>query len=464
MPVDIDSPEAHIIRKMVPFSTMPNSIFKVICDKIVLENVRSGAFLFKRGDTEKELVYLLKGEVSLEVDKLKMEVIKAGTESARFALAHQLPRKVNGVAKGSVQCARLNSVYITAPDPAVLKKHQSDAAEKENGKESAKDWMNTLMMIPNLRALQPSQLSKINEHLEEVRYREGEVVVRQGEAAEYYYLIKIGECLLSHKAATPDQTLTVTKLKMWDSFGAEALISDSCCSQTVTALDDLCLLRINKENFLNLIKQPLIRFIDEQEVEFLLARGGVLLDVRTAADYETSHAPQAINMPLLSLRNDLQQLDKGRPVVVISDDQNLSASAVFVLLSYKFSACVSKKNTDPAPAKLVINVRKPAMHSFSSAEAENDVVLDLLEDEAGKHDNNMLIKTRSIPKHADAGVPEILAAENAKLMQQVKELTARLEKAEQEWQQLSQKHQLLLQQFERLKAMLTTLKNNKAGN
>jgi len=115
MSVDIDSPEGQIIRKMVPFSTMPTSVFKVICDKIMIETARSGTLIFKRGDTESDLIYLLKGDVSLEVDKLKMEIIKASSESARFALAHQLPRKTNAVAKGTVRFFRLNTIYISTP-------------------------------------------------------------------------------------------------------------------------------------------------------------------------------------------------------------------------------------------------------------------------------------------------------------------------------------------------------------
>ncbi len=226
MPVDIDSPEGQIIRKMVPFSTMPAPVFKVICDKIVVETARSGSFLFKRGDTNNELIYLLKGEVSLEVDKLKMEVIKAGSESARFALAHQLPRKVNGVANGSVQFLRLNSIYITTPDQVKLKKTESASSVKEVLKTGGDhNWISLLLMVPILRALPPAQLAKINEHLEEVEYQEGEVVTKQGEEGEYFYLVKSGECLQSHKGSDWEQTLTATKLKMWDSFGAEALIA-----------------------------------------------------------------------------------------------------------------------------------------------------------------------------------------------------------------------------------------------
>lgn len=443
MPVDIDSPEGHIIRKMVPFSTMPNSIFKVICDKIVLENARSGTFLFKRGDTDKELVYLLKGEVSLEVDKLKMEVIKAGSESARFALAHQLPRKVNGIAKGPVQIARLNSIYITTPDPAELKKQEvaTPVIKESNHKEGKQSWISTLLMIPIIRALPPSQLSKINEQLEEVQYEEGEVVVKQGEVGEYFYLVKSGECVLSHKDTSPEQTLTATKLKMWDSFGAEALICDELRNHTLTALNQLSLLRINKENFLTLIKQPSLKFVDTQAIQALLNEGAILLDVRTTSEYEKSHLPQAVNVPLLNLRNTLKNFDKNQAIIVVSNNQQLSEAAAFLLLSYKFSAQVLKTDMEQSAPQTVINVKQPA------TPIRNPDTVIAVEKKPSK--------PQAQPK--SESVPELLATENANLKQQVEELKLRAEKAEQEKLELTQKYQLLQKQSERLKAMLESL-------
>jgi CRP-like cAMP-binding protein len=447
MPVDIDSPEGHIIRKMVPFSTMPSSIFKVICDKITTETAKSGAFLFKRGDTKKELVYLLKGEVSLEVDKLKMEVIKAGTESARFALAHQIPRKVNGVAKGTVQFLRLNSVYITTPD----------SAKQDTPKESGQSWVSSLLMIPILRALPPAQLAKISEHLEEVQYQEGEIVVKQGVVGTYYYLIKNGECVVSYKDATPEQTLTVTKLKMWDSFGAEALICDALRNHTVTALNKLSLLRIKKDRFLALIKEPLLKeVLDEAKTDALLRNNGILLDVRTAAEYEKSHLPEAINAPLLGLRNYLKHLDSRRPVAVISNQQDLSAAAAFLLLSYKFSASVSTKNAEFNSNKLTNNNTQHENHRYI-AEDDTDsqgFFLDLFDTDQ-EQTEKLVISTRSVPTHSSS--QDLLAAENASLKQQLKELQVRAEKSELEKQELMQKYQLLLKQSERLKVMLESM-------
>jgi CRP-like cAMP-binding protein len=450
MPVDIDSPEGHIIRKMVPFSTMPNSIFKVICDKIVIETARSGAFLFKRHDTKKELFYLLKGEVSLEVDKLKMEVIKAGTESARFALAHQLPRKVNGVAKGAVQFIKLNSIYITTPDSSELKKHNTATAAN---KDATPRWMSTLLMIPVLRAMPPEHLIKISECAEEVNYAEGETVIWQGDVGEYFYLIKNGECVLTYKGATPEQRLISNKLKTWDSFGAEALISDSIDSHTVTALTELSLLKISKENFLNLIKQPSLKFVNEDKTNELLGNGGVLLDVRPASEYEKNHSLQAINAPLLELRDFIEKLDKNQPIVIISDDLHLSEAAAFLLLSYKFAAHVSEKNTDPAISDLIIKVRKPKQYKAP----DNDIIIMESMDEDFVFDNNILVETRPSSMPTLSAQPITIEDENAQLKQQLQKLQLKLEKTEQEKQEISQKYQSLLKQTERLKAMLASL-------
>jgi CRP-like cAMP-binding protein len=453
MPVDIDSQEAQIIRKMVPFSTMPNSIFKVICDKVVVETARSGTFLFKRGDTAKELIYLLKGEVSLEVDKLKMEVIKAGAESARFALAHQLPRKVNGVAKGTVQFARLNSIYITTPDRAQLQKakqHTSEqsAVSKEPIKANSQSWLSTLLMIPILRALPPAQMSKITEQLEEVQYSAGEVVVSEGQSSDYYFLIKSGECSLAYKNST-EQTPIVSKLKTWDTFGAEALIADTPSLYTVTALNDLSLLRINKNNFLTLIKEPLLKFINSSDMEILLFRNGVLLDVRPTVEYETLHLDHAVNIPLPQLRNAISTLDKERPIVVFSDKQKISQAAGFLLLTQRFS----------------VHILKDEQSNVESTEPKEafDFIIDIPEITSFHHTNNNTAKTPSpeVEKPQSSfdtsdlkSSPEILALENSQLTQQLRVFKLKFEKAEQEKQDIMQKCKQLQDEVEKLKAML----------
>lgn len=302
----------------------------------------------------------------------------------------------------------------------------------------------------------PAQLATINEYLEEVRYQEGEIVAKQGDAGEYYYLIKNGECVMSHKETTLEQSLTVTKLKMWDSFGAEALICDALRNHTVTALTPLTLLRLKKDRFLTLIKEPLLKVLDEIETDVLLHNNAVLLDVRTEKEYEKSHLPEAINTPLLGLRNYLKHLDVRRPVVVTSNQQDLSAAAAFLLMSYKFSASVSAKSPEFMSPKLTINIRQPVNHSFIAEDtaSSESIFLDLF-DADQEQTENLVISTRSPTLHSSS--QDSLMAENTSLKQKLSELKIKAEKTEQEKQEIMQKYQLLLKQSERLKVILESL-------
>ncbi len=439
MPVEIDSPEGQIIRKMVPFSTMPHAVFKVICDQIMLETARSGTLLFKRGDTENDLIYLLKGEVSLEVDKLKMEVIKAGSESARFALAHQLPRKINAVAKGSVRFFRLNSLFISTP-PSDEEKN-AITVSKEIIRNNQAQWLSTLLMIPIIRALPPANLHKINAELEEVHYAQDEVVIRQDDIGDYYYLIKQGECLISRKNSPQSAETKIAKLQTWDTFGEGALISDEPRSETVTAMTPLALLRVSKENFLSLIKEPSLKFISHEELELMLDDEAVLLDVRPPDEYEKLHLDHAINVPLYTLRTYFKTLNKKQSIIVVCNDGKISESAAFLLLTYSFTVKILQGGMNNVPSAALEK-------SPTNTPVHDDVIFD-----KGKPFDEFLLPfdtSASFDKK-----PSV--SETEQLKRKLNELTARYDKLNANHRALQEKYQLLLKQSERMKAMLASL-------
>jgi rhodanese-related sulfurtransferase len=176
-------------------------------------------------------------------------------------------------------------------------------------------------------------------------------------------------------------------------------------------------------------------------MQIMLECGDLLLDVRSTAEYEKSHLDRSVNVPLVGLRNYVKELDKGQTIVVISDHQAISEAAAFLLLSYKFSAKVLKGDI----TQVLLD---------GTVKAEQTVSADAI---IGA--DKLQIKIRPAPKKEES-LPELLAAENANLREQLKELKLRAEKAEQEYQELTQKYQLLLKHSERLKAMLTQLKTN----
>jgi CRP-like cAMP-binding protein/FtsZ-binding cell division protein ZapB len=430
----MDSAEGHIIRKMIPFSTMPNHIFKVICGKIIIEHARSGAFLFKRGDTNNDLIYLLKGEISLEAAPLKIAVIKEGSESARFAIAHQFPRKVDAVAKGAVNFLRLNTIFIESPDAVALEKKEHDAIQMAKSADNI-DCFATLLMIPIIRSLPPVNLRKISQELEEIRIEKNQIIIQQGAFADYYYLIKQGECLLTHKNSEHAQAIKVAKLQTWDTFGDGELISDEPRAETITALSDMILLSLPKEKFLTLIKKPSLTFIDFIALTQWQAKGAILLDVSPPDDYEKFHLPKAINAPLFTLRMQLKSLDKNQLHIIICKDGRISESAAFLMKTYCFSVKIIKGGFKYAPKSVLLNAQQSLNKAKVSAISVN-----------APH-SNYEKSIRTIREN-----PEILANENKKLRLALTDIKAKYTNIEHEKNQWEAKYRALLQQMEHFQA------------
>ncbi len=433
MSVNIDSPEGHVIRKMIPFSTLPTNIFKVICGKITVENVRSGTFLFKRGDTSSDLIYLLKGEISLEVAPLNIEVIKAGSESALFAIAHQLPRKVDAVAKGNIYFLRLNTIFLNPPDAKELQKkeHQEIKAAK---KADSIDCIATLLMIPIIRALPPVNLRQISEELEEIRVEKDEIIIEQGAFGDYFYLIKSGECLVTHKNSEHAQAIKIAKLEVWSTFGEIALISGEPRAETVIALSDMCLLRLHKDKFLKLVKDPSLTFIDFIELELWQDKGAVLLDVRPPDEYDKLHLPNAINVPLFTLRMQLQTLDTKPLYIIICKDGKSSESAAFVMKTYSLKVKIIRDGLNYVPKNILLKAQQ------------------LLKKSGTIHTKKPLIeKSQHISSKIDVPVNkngDNLIHENKKLRLNIAELKVKYATVEKENKEWEEKYKILFKQTE----------------
>ena len=124
MSVEIHSEEGQIIRQLIPLSTIPINQFESICKDITVEEAESGTFLFQKKDTANDLIYLIAGSITLQSNELKIETISSGTESSRFALAHQIPRKIDAFAITSVRFLRLKTNIIAT--------HSKNSYEEDN--------------------------------------------------------------------------------------------------------------------------------------------------------------------------------------------------------------------------------------------------------------------------------------------------------------------------------------------
>ncbi len=340
MTVDVNSEDGLIIRKLIPLATLPSVQFNTLCAKIATEEIQED-FLFKKGDIATQLVYLLKGVITLQASGLVVEVIAANSESARFALAHQIPRKIDAIANGKVRFLRLNADMINNP-PSIADKEDNSYMVIEETDDDPDDWMTALLRSPIFQHLPPANLQKILMSLEAITFKKGATLLEQGGIGDYYYLIKQGQCLLTRKPSPNAKEIKLAQLANGDTFGEDSLLSGAPRNVTITALTDIVLLRLDKQRFISLIKEPSLKFIDYASMQEVLKNGAILLDVRSQDDYEQQHLKGSISAPFFSLRMQLKTLSHQKPVVVVCQNGKVSEAAAFLLLRHKIEAMILK--------------------------------------------------------------------------------------------------------------------------
>lgn len=69
----------------------------------------------------------------------------------------------------------------------------------------------------------------------------------------------------------------------------------------------------------------------------LLQQGGIIVDVRSTAEYQSGHIKGSMNIPLQSLASNLSKIKKDKPVITCCASGMRSASAKSILKSNGFT-------------------------------------------------------------------------------------------------------------------------------
>jgi rhodanese-related sulfurtransferase len=166
--------------------------------------------------------------------------------------------------------------------------------------------------------------------------KRGEVIVRQGEPGDYYYVIERGRALVTREVG--GARVDLAELDVGDAFGEEALIAETVRNASVTMLTDGELLRLDNADFVRLLREPLLQRIDAREAERRVAAGAVWLDVRFPAEYRDDGLPGALNIPLNELRDALANLPTDKEYVAYCQTGRRSSAAAFLLSQRGFHA------------------------------------------------------------------------------------------------------------------------------
>ena len=333
-----------LLRAFDPLSSLSDARLQEFADLCHLESVSTGLDPFRVRPAAEQMSYLVSGSLQINFAGGGQEVVTGGTGPAAVALLRAEPI-VHAKALTDVQIIRIDrdllDIMMTWDQLAAFDATRTGRFKTLNPATPAAEvlpsnWnvMSGVFSVQNLRTgafafLPAAHIGELLNRFSRVEVKAAQVMIREGEEGDYYYVIESGRAQVTRLVG--GVTVTLADLKSGDAFGEEALVSESKRNATVTMKLDGVLLRLAKQDFIALLKEPLLNKVPVAEAQDKVAAGALWLDVRYPSEYQYDRLPGAINVPLAEIRNAFNVLDKSRQYVVYCQSGRRSAAAAFLL-------------------------------------------------------------------------------------------------------------------------------------
>lgn len=334
MPTAVD---IQFLRNFIPLGELTIENLQELAGKTSLESLDTGKALFKRGQTDRSSIYLLSGELFLLADDGSKTVLRGGSNQTSHPVDHNSPRTMTAIAKSPIQFFRVDDDYLDLllswdkGDSLVVS--SIDASDDENA-----DWMSNMLRSEIFQKIPPTNIQMLFIKMEAVPYKQDEVVIRQGDEGDYYYYIRQGSCLVTHKGASGKE-IRLAELEPGSGFGEDALVSNNKRNATITMQSEGILMRLGKADFEELLKNPTLHMVDFDEATRMVKEDkSVIIDVRHEKEFNQSNLKGSLNIPLFMLRFKMQGLSKNHKYITVCDTGRRSSSAAFILKEKGYDA------------------------------------------------------------------------------------------------------------------------------
>ena len=322
--------DKNILKTLVPPNALNAENFQELAGKAFIEEIGAGKIIFKAGEVDRKTTYLLEGEITLSDDAGHTTSIRGGTDAAKHPLANTQPRKQTAKTKTPCKITRFDSdlldILLTWDQLSGIEVNEIQVGDGNDDS----DWMTRILQSQAFLQVPPANIQAMFMRMQEMSVRVGEVVIKQGDDGDYYYIIKHGRAKVT-RASKTGADLTLATLKDGDAFGEEALLSEAKRNATITMETDGMLMRLSKENFNALLKEPMLNWLTLDEAKDRVVKGAKLLDVRLESEHSNNGIPGSINIPLFMLRLKADSLKPDVPYIVYCDTGRRSSAAAFLL-------------------------------------------------------------------------------------------------------------------------------------
>ena len=339
----------ELLRQFSPLDGLKRDNLAALAKKVQIRELSPQQILFKEGDAEKRTVYIVSGTLELLESGQVGELIEGGTDVARNPVSPMFPRRVTARARDRVQYIAIDSdlldVMLTWDQTGSYEVAELQGKAEEVGGD---DWMTTLLQTKAFHKIPPANIQAIFMRMQQINYKSGDVILKQGADGDFFYVLTRGKCLVTRETPLNKEGIKLAELTVGDTFGEEALISDAKRNATVTMISDGAVMRLGKDDFNRLLNEPMLDWLSRGDAEQMVKNGAQWLDVRLPSEFENHHLEGAINIPLYFIRLKINTLDKGTKYILCCDTGRRSSAGAYILSERGYQAYVLRGGVNAA--------------------------------------------------------------------------------------------------------------------
>ncbi|KAI9310614.1 cyclic nucleotide-binding-like protein, partial [Dichotomocladium elegans] len=236
------------IRNNFLFRSLDEDQYKHVVDAMAEKKITSGATVIEQG-AEGDYYYIVESGtfdcfiVSRDtLQRKKVTEYGPGGSFGELALMYNAPRAATIVAT--------SDAVLWALDRVTFRSILMDSTARKR-----RMYEQFLAEVPILKSLELYERHKIADALEPVQFDDKEVIMREGDIGQNFYLIEDGEAIVTKKQSDGGGAteLEVNRLRKGDYFGELALLHDNPRAATVVANGRLKCVTLGKSAFTRLL-------------------------------------------------------------------------------------------------------------------------------------------------------------------------------------------------------------------
>ncbi len=351
--------DIKMLAALKPISSFSPARLRELLDYCHLETFDKGQDPFRLHGLHGQSVYLLQGELEMVYEDGNRVIIRANSEWAKHPLGKRQPEIVSTTALSDVQLLRIDDDMLDMMvtwDQFSLQDGSRQTPDREVISDDSASMMRLMksgmFSAENLKKgpfahLPPANIGQLLSRVEAIAVFANDVIIREGEEGDYYYMIENGRAQVTRMVGRDNMLLA--ELKAGDAFGEEALISGAKRNASVMMKTNGMLFRVKRQDFLELMQEPLLRRLNYHDAKQKVAQGAIWIDTRHPSEYRYDKLQGAINVPLNDIRNAIGALDKNHTYIAYCQSGRRSSAAAFILAQAGYDVYVLEGGLWTAP-------------------------------------------------------------------------------------------------------------------